>query len=132
MTRDGHEAEHRIARLAAAEPGLRLLALFGSRARGDVTERSDWDLGYLADPVFDPDAFRVRLVLALESERVDLVDLERASGLVRFRAARDGRALFESGADVFDRFQVEAATFWCDAERVLNDAYEDLLGALER
>jgi predicted nucleotidyltransferase len=36
-----------IARAAARHRGLTLVVLFGSRARGEATERSDWDLGYV-------------------------------------------------------------------------------------
>ena len=39
----------------AAIPGLTLLILFGSRARGDSQPASDWDFGYIASPEFDPD-----------------------------------------------------------------------------
>jgi polymorphic toxin system nucleotidyltransferase-like protein len=35
-----------FARIGARHSKLRLLLLFGSRARGDAQERSDWDLGY--------------------------------------------------------------------------------------
>lgn len=36
-----------IAELAATMPGLGLLVLHGSRARGDAHQRSDWDFAYL-------------------------------------------------------------------------------------
>jgi predicted nucleotidyltransferase len=31
-------------------PALRLLVLFGSRARGDHDSSSDWDIAFLSDP----------------------------------------------------------------------------------
>jgi len=52
----------RLADVAAAAPGLRLLLLFGSRARGDQRATSDWDLGYVGTDVFDPDGFLAALV----------------------------------------------------------------------
>jgi Polymerase beta, Nucleotidyltransferase len=44
------------ARVTAKHPGLPLLVLFGSRARRDARDDSDWDLGYLANPGLDADA----------------------------------------------------------------------------
>lgn len=118
--------------LAARQPGLRLLVLFGSRARGEATERSDWDLGYLADASFDPDRLLGDLLLGLGTDDVDLVDLAGAGALVRYRAARDGRLLYETPAGVFMRFSLEAVRFWCDVEPVLRHAYRELLTELQR
>lgn len=120
----------RLAALAATHPGLRVLLLFGSRARGDVHPHSDWDFGYLASPGFDPDALLADLVEALIVDRVDLVDLERASGLLRFRAASDGVLVHELEPGAADRFRVEAARFWHDVEPVLRPAYERYLQQL--
>ena len=44
-----------LAELAARRGGLRLFVVFGSQARGDDHERSDWDLGYLGEPGLDAD-----------------------------------------------------------------------------
>ena len=101
--------------LAAQQPGLGALVLFGSRARGEAAATSDWDFGYLADREFDPAAFLAAIVYELGTEEVDLVDLSTASGLLRFRAARDGRLLW-GDERLIEHFRLEAASFWCDAE----------------
>jgi predicted nucleotidyltransferase len=111
-------------------PGLRLAVLFGSRARGDATAASDWDLAYLADDRLDRDGVLADLVRALESERIDLVDLERAGGLVRFRVAREGVVVCESQPDVFARFWQDAVDFWCDAGPVIRAGYDEVLAEL--
>lgn len=80
----------RIAERAATHSGLALLLLFGSRARGDAHPRSDWDFGYLVSGSFDPDALLAELALLTEADRIDLVNLDRASGLLRYRAAAEG------------------------------------------
>lgn len=90
---------------ARATAGLDLLVLFGSRARGAAWAGSDWDFGYLADETADVPALLVRLVEALDDERVDLVDLRRASGLLRYRAAGDGLPVHETAAGLFDRYR---------------------------
>ncbi|MBY0274923.1 nucleotidyltransferase domain-containing protein [Candidatus Binatia bacterium] len=114
--------------MARGRQGLRALLLFGSRARGDAAATSDWDLGYLAESSFDPAALLADLVRALGTERIDLVDLSAASGLLRFRAAREGVALL-GDADVAD-FRIAAASFWCDAEPILRGAYDAVLERL--
>lgn len=126
------EAERAIAAAAAQSPELRLLVLFGSRARGDGRDVSDWDLGYLGGSGFDPDGLLGALVDALGTERIDLIDLSRVGAVLRYRAARDGRALFAGAPNVFEEFAIEAVTFWCDVAPVLEAGYADVLAELER
>lgn len=123
-----------IAGLAARAAGLQLLVLHGSRARGDSRATSDWDLAYLADGRFDPDVFLADLVLGLRTDRVDLSRLSGASGLFRYRVARDGEPLFEDEDGAFTRFWFEAVSFWCDAEPLLRSdpAGVCLMGGLDR
>ncbi|HVQ76775.1 MAG TPA: nucleotidyltransferase domain-containing protein [Candidatus Binatia bacterium] len=121
-----------LARVSGRHPKLRTLVLFGSRARGDARERSDWDLGYLADEGFDPDALLLDLVNDLGTDRIDLVDLARAGAQVRFRAASDGRALYEAEPGVFGAFWIEAVDFWCDAGPMVRDGYAEALARLRR
>ena len=114
---------------AAKYAGLEVLVLFGSRARGDAIEGSDWDFGYLASSQFDPPALLGDLVLALGTDDVDLVDLSSASGLLRYRAARDGRLVW-GHPRTFERFWLEAVDFWCDTEPILRSAYQAVLAEL--
>ena len=48
-----------LGEMARKTDRLRLLVLHGSRARGDARPDSDWYLGYLAEPGFDPDGLLV-------------------------------------------------------------------------
>jgi len=118
--------------VAARHRGLRLLLLFGSRARGDATARSDWDLGYLAEAGLDREALLADLVVALGSEAVDLVDLDRAGGLVRFRAARDAVVIAEPDEAAFARFWLDAVSYWCDMGPIIRAGYDGVLAELER
>jgi predicted nucleotidyltransferase len=115
--------------VAARQHGLRLLVLFGSRARGDASAHADWDFGYLSDGTMDPLTLMATLASAVGSERLDLVDLAHASGLLRYRAARDGVLVYEATPGSFDRFRFDAARFWFDAEPVLRSGY---IGVLDR
>jgi len=122
----------RLTRLLAAtpRPSLRLLVLFGSRVRGDATADADWDLAFVADDGFDPDALVADLALDLGADDIDLVDLSRAGGQVRYRVARDGRVLYEHVPGEFSRFWFDAVSFWSDVAPVLGRAYEGVLSRL--
>ena len=121
-----------LASAARASRGIDLLILFGSRAQGGPRPGADWDFGYLADETADVPALLAALVEALQDDRVDLVDLRRAGGLLRYRAARDGRLIHESAADLFDRYRLEAARFWCDNAPIFERGYDEVLDSLSR
>jgi predicted nucleotidyltransferase len=119
-----------VARIVARYPALKLLVLFGSRARGDARPESDWDVGFTGHPELDQEGLLADLVTACGTHRIDFVDLDRAGGLVRYRASRDGVPLHEAVAGEFRRFWWNAVSFWCDAEPVLRRGYDDVLRGL--
>lgn len=121
----------RIRDSARGTAGLELLVLFGSRARGDAHDVSDWDFGYLARPAADITGLLAALVEITGSDRVDLVDLSRASGVLRFQAARDGQMLYEQTPGRGNAFRLEAAHFWCDMAPVFGPAHADVLARLD-
>jgi predicted nucleotidyltransferase len=121
-----------LAGLVSRLPGLRVLALHGSRARGEAHERSDWDFAYLGDVSLDPDGLRTALVDALDTDAVDLVDLDRAGALLRYRVARDAQLVCEAVPGGFADFRLAAIHTWCDMEPVLTPLYERALKDLER
>jgi len=106
--------------------------LHGSRARDDAHAGSDWDFAYLAGDELDPLALRADLEAALGSSDLDLVDLSRAGGLLRFRAARDGRCLYEGRPGVFDDFRLRAIGFWLEVAPVVEPEYRAVLRDLGR
>ncbi|MGF1662931.1 MAG: nucleotidyltransferase domain-containing protein [Kineosporiaceae bacterium] len=119
----------RIGDVAARHPGLGLLLLLGSRATGTAREHSDWDFGVLADPDHAVDLARLAadLMALVGSDDVDVVDLARASAVLRRDAASVGVVLVERQAGAFLGFALEAVTFWCDVEPVLRRAHAEVL-----
>ena len=113
--------------LGRATPGLDLLLLHGSRARGTAHVGSDWDLGFLGDHRLDVVTLLAAMVETLHDDRIYLADLAAAGGLLRYRVARDGELLFESRAGRGDEFRLEAVGFWCDAQPVLQPGYQSVL-----
>jgi predicted nucleotidyltransferase len=108
-------------------PDLALLVLFGSRVRQEHHAGSDWDFGYLGDEGLDVDGLQVELVRAMGTDHVDLVDLRRASGLLRYGVARDGLAVFKRVPGTFEDFQIEAVRFWLDVRPVVEEAHGAIL-----
>lgn len=125
-------AADEIQRAARAARGLKLLVLHGSRARGDAHARSDWDFAFIDDAGFDADTLLARLGEAVHSDTVDLADLNRASGLLRFNVARDGIAIFEGQPGLFEQFRLDAISAWLDMAGALDPAYDDRLERLAK
>jgi len=121
------EARRALSRVGSTTPGVQLLVLHGSRARGDAHARSDWDLAYEADATLDPDALLAAVADGLKADRIDLVDLGRAGALLRHRVARDGVALFEASPGRFEQFRLDAIATWCDMAPVLEPLYARVL-----
>jgi predicted nucleotidyltransferase len=118
--------------VARGHAGLELLVLHGSRARGDAREDSGWDFAYLAAAEFDLSLLYADLALALTTDRIDVVNLATAGGLIRYRVARDGITVLESEPGAFDRFWFAAVSFGCDAADVLRAGYKGVLDGLGR
>lgn len=127
---DLDEAVAALARLAPGHPGLRLLVVYGSRARAAAHAGSDWDLGYLADSCVDHLGLLAEATGVLGTDDVDLVDLERASALLRFTAAGDGRPVYERSPGDHLTFVEQAARFWCDVEPVVRRTHASMLAEL--
>jgi len=121
----------RVGPLALSQPSLQLLILYGSRARGDAHPGSDWDFGYLAGPDFDPGHLLGSLVRTLECDAIDLVDLARASGHLRYRAAADA-VVVHGATSVFNQFWFDAVSYWCDMQGVIRAEYARALAELPR
>ncbi len=63
-------------------------------------------------------------------ESVDLAELEGAGGLLRYRAAREGRVVRERGTGEHERFWTDAVHFWCDAQPILEQGFRGVLEGL--
>ncbi|MDW7710939.1 MAG: nucleotidyltransferase domain-containing protein [Deferrisomatales bacterium] len=85
-----------VVRLAATEPRVEKVILFGSRARGDAGERADVDLAVLAPRASQ----RAWLDLAFRLEEIDspvpvqVVRLEEVSAGLRERVLEEGEVWY--------------------------------------
>ncbi len=98
-------------------PYLKLLVLFGSRARGDHFPSSDWDFALLFDEAlrqhYEPGGglrcYRswgvLQQILDLGDNEMDWIDLKDASDVLAHEIARDGVVIYESDPGLFEQFR---------------------------
>ncbi len=100
--------------IVAKRYNLALLVLFGSRARGDQRQNSDFDLAYLANQSLplEREAELATDLAEICRGRIDLADIGRASPLLRFQIFRHGRALYEKEAGLFVERFLQAARIY--------------------
>lgn len=103
------------------DEGLQLVLLFGSLATGKVHKKSDIDIAFLFDRPVDILSLTNRIIRLLQSDNVDVVDLKRASPLLRFSAARNGTVIYERSAGTFNEFCSLAFRMYVDTKK-LRDA----------
>lgn len=101
-------------------PYLKMLVLFGSRARGDIHTNSDWDFAtlyneevrkaYIKDNAWA--WFAVPQLLGdffeINSDKIDVVELNNCSWLLAHFVARDGILLYEKDQNGFEYFRLTA------------------------
>ena len=104
------------------DEGLKLVLLFGSAASGRTYKQSDIDLAFLYDKSVDIFLLTNRIISILRSDTIDVVDLKRASPLLKFAIARDCVLLYENGEGVFNEFYSLAFRMYVDAKK-LRDAH---------
>lgn len=77
--------------------GVRVLTLFGSAADPAVEDPADLDIGVVFEPGEPRDILGLLddLVTLLRTERIDVLDAERASETARRAAIADGVGLYE-------------------------------------
>jgi predicted nucleotidyltransferase len=108
----------RLRDLPHVAPDVELVVLFGSAATGRTSARSDVDVAVrTTGPADLDDVYRV-LAPRVGSDRLDLVDLRRASPLLMMQVARHGRVLFERRPGAFRQFQALASRRYCDTAKL--------------
>ncbi|MGL5062760.1 MAG: type VII toxin-antitoxin system MntA family adenylyltransferase antitoxin [Microcoleus sp.] len=98
-------------------PYLKMLVLFGSRARGDTHAKSDWDFAALCDEELREEScknrgfawFEIPVILgkafSLNIDEIDVVELERCSQPIAHFIACDGILLYEKEPGEFEKFR---------------------------
>jgi len=116
-TRTIEELRELAQQLPQEIPYLKMLVLFGSRATGNAHANSDWDFAalydetkrnnYLRDNTWG--LFEVPLIFGrifgINSDNIDVVELNHCSWLIAHFVARDGVLLYEKDPHGFEYFR---------------------------
>jgi len=108
------------------EKGLQLVLLFGSSVTGNRHRQSDIDLGFLFDGEPDILALTNKVIRLLKTDKVDVVDLKKASPLLKFSASRSAEILFEKTPGLFNAFSSLAFRRYVDTKK-LRDAQHSVV-----
>lgn len=121
---------------------LRLLILFGSRAREDADFNSDWDFAV----GFDQECLKTRQVdssayyqvwrvlqevLCLSDEKIDVVDLHDSSPLLAHRISEEGKILYESCSGEFEIFKKNHLQSSDQIKQLRNEVRQDIAEKLK-
>lgn len=124
-------------------PYLKLLVLFGSRARGENFPSSDWDFALLFDEElrqqYEPDGgwncYRswivLQQVLGLGDDEMDWIDLKNASDLLAHKIALDGVVIYESEAGLFEQFRQESLITPQQLKAIRNEQKAEIAAAIQ-
>lgn len=102
------------AQLSAIVPSLKMLILFGSRARGNPHSNSDWDFAFLCDSdqqnvLFNAEIYAILAdVFRINDDKIDAINLAKCPPLIAHAIAQDGRLLYERDLGLFSSFQQQA------------------------
>jgi predicted nucleotidyltransferase len=82
--------------------------LFGSRARGDYVEDSDWDIAILASQSLKEEELEdivneIAKNFGIPVDRVDLVDISQAPNELIYKVLRDGKTLYVKDWNMYRR-----------------------------
>lgn len=98
-------------------PYIKMIILFGSRARGDINDKSDWDFAILCDREIVAKTFKNKVsgwfaysvnlneIFDLKTERIDIIDLNSCSDFIAHYIARDGVLIYEKNEGEFEHFK---------------------------
>jgi uncharacterized protein len=84
----------RLTHLIASYPGVKKIILFGSRARGYASPRSDIDLAVEVDERVDWSHLQLQVAEYPTLLEIDLVPMHQITGAFRDRVMRDGKELY--------------------------------------
>lgn len=95
--REGGEESKKDLQALFIQYDVKLAYLFGSHIRGEISQFSDVDIAVLFGNKQENralDRLRVDLMKLLKIERIDLIPLNRAPPLLKYKVVREGKVLY--------------------------------------
>jgi hypothetical protein len=109
---------------------LQLIYLFGSKATGQDTKMSDFDIAVLISEAKGHNLKKLILDLIFEfsqifhSDKIDLVILNNASLAVQFNVISDGKILYELDPEIRYDYEVKVISLYLDFKRYEDEYYK--------
>lgn len=116
-------------------PALKMLVLFGSRARGTFHAESDWDFATLYDQNIETGQIKsnwdnylelyslIRQELGIPDHKIDIVELfPGCSPLLTYQIARDAKLIYEEEPGELTNFKIKAWKVYADTEKFRKSA----------
>jgi uncharacterized protein YutE (UPF0331/DUF86 family)/predicted nucleotidyltransferase len=121
-------ASEELAAVLKQHPGIIAVLLFGSRARGDHTPESDYDIAVLgeaplATQELEEIAVKIAGVLGVPVDKVDIVDLQVAPNELLYKVIRDYIPLYVSDARRLKKWVLVNYVRILDEEECLKETY---------
>jgi predicted nucleotidyltransferase len=125
-------------------PYLKMLVLFGSRATGKTHANSDWDFAALYDEelreFYCKDKafawFEVPILLGqafdINSDNIDVIELNNCSPLIAHFVARDGKVLYEKETGEFEKFRQRFLKSEIEMKEIRKTLREKVEASLQR
>ncbi|MBS3943699.1 MAG: nucleotidyltransferase domain-containing protein [Dethiobacter sp.] len=117
-----------LAMLFASMPEVQAVFLFGSYGTVYQTPLSDIDFAvyYNREQTLQDEAALLNsLTIALDTDQVDLVNLNKAPLVLRFRVINDGRIIFERDPVTTSDFMESVIKYYQDFAITMNKFYRD-------
>lgn len=109
---------------------IRLFVYFGSYKTDDYIDgRSDIDIAFLSDRHLIPEEknnLLKDLIIYHKKSEIDLVDLEKANGLLRFEIISNGKLLYEKFQGLYLQYQLYCARYYYDTAHFRKQRNQDL------
>lgn len=117
-------ALNRVSEVFGRYPNVVAAYVFGSRARGDFREDSDWDIGVLLLQGFEAHDFLefledLRSALGVDFEKLNLAVMNDVDIDFAFQILSEGKLLYEKDADLRSDLEVNIIKRYIDAKPLL-------------
>jgi len=100
------------------DESLKLVLIFGSLIHEKMHKRSDIDIAFLYDGPVDIVGLTNRVIKLLHTDAIDVVDLKKASPLLRFIAVKNGFLIYERAPGMFNEFCSLAFRRYIDTKKL--------------
>lgn len=100
------------------DKGLQLVLLFGSAVTGKMHKQSDIDLAFFFDKPIDILTLTNKVIRLLNTDNIDVIDLRRASPLLKFSIVKNGRLIYEKEQGIFNEFYSLAFRRYIDTKKM--------------